>query len=777
MKFPYTLIVLLLSSLYLLASEPSLIAHLPENLENDETALLAQARAVEPEVLEKGYRQYDLVAAVLAARTQEGGVEPKDLQIRLVLPSEELEGPYPVMVYIHGGGFMGGGPGINVQNERSARAVPFQAALDEGIAIASIGYRRARAGGWPAPISDTFCGMRFLHQNGEHWDVEADRLILVGHSAGARAIALAGMVPQDDFHTQGLPWAGEVRIAGTYLWAGGANTKPLIESFGEFGKPRWYSVPRLHHGEHPAWAESTRQSLRIRNNFPHYDNAMPPIYMVRGAADYGGDHRDAEQTVAIFQDLGIEATLAIVDGGHSVTGPPEPMLDFIKRHLLEEPFDPPARDVVKTVQVLLKHDEPLAALEVLTAEYTTDGGHTIGTGSWLYGMNDLAMMWLPDSSGWAEEHQSLARKAREAAAAGEAQAARQYFDREDWFRAGEAARNVRSLLGEAPEYEALLRTIENRERQENDFFVTLQQANLLWTSGDEKGALERLQPFAEDSRFAEIEQRIEDGFSIDAPAWADRHGFDLYGPWVAIDLQENIPLRLRWVEAGEWDLPEYLQYQKRGRVDDDTIDRVVVEEGFWVGETPVTNVHWRAMGSEEPISIPDDRRDLPRVRQDYLQIIDWLERFSATHEDLLVRLPREPEWIHLATAGGRSDIRGGTDLHSIHALNVNHADPGPMPVHSVIPDFSGLYGVVGGVLEWTASGDRREARFNDERGNFRIFRYPMSRGGAWSSYPHVLGVDTREWHRHGNRQPDLGFRIVIGGEATADDWLEDVVRR
>ncbi|MCH8474370.1 MAG: SUMF1/EgtB/PvdO family nonheme iron enzyme [Opitutales bacterium] len=770
-------LLFILSATIVKADEPPLYALLPLNLDNDEEGLLADALSVEPEVLKKGYRQYDLVVAHLAAYTQTGNVQPKDLRIRLILPIGEKEGPYPILVYLHGGGFMGGTPKINVHDERSARTESFQMALDNGIAIASIGYRRARAGGWPAPVSDPLCGMRFLHQNGEHWNLETDRLILVGHSAGARAVALAGMVPQDEFHTQGLPWDGEVRIAGTYLWAGGASTKPDLEQFGEFGKPRWYSVPRLHHGEHPAWSESSRQSIRIRHNFPHYDNTMPPIVMVRGSSDYGGDHSDAEQTVEMYEDLGIESTLSIVEGGHSATGPAEDLLAFIWRHLREQPFDPPARDVETTVEVLLAHDEPLAALEVLTAEYTTAGGRDIGPGSWLYAMHDLTMMWLPDHTDWSEDHQALAKRARETAAQQEAESARHYFDREDWFWAGEAVRNVRKLLGAAPEYKELLVEIETREAKENEFFLALEEANTLWHEGDEEASREILRGLEVTSRLVEVKQRLEDGFSVEKPSWADRYGYDLYGPWVAIDLSEDIAVRLRWVEPGQWDLPDYLHYQLRGRVDDETVTRVEVPEGFWIAETAITNAQWRALRSDEPIDLPEDRMNLPRVRKDYLQIIDWVESFSATREDLLVRLPTEMEWIHAATGGGRRDIRGGTDLHSLHALKVDPDDPGTQAAYSVVPDLTGLYGMVGGVLEWTASGDRREARFTDERGNFRIFRYPMSRGGAWSSLPHVLGVGTREWHRHGNRQPDLGFRLVIGGGAVGENWLNDVIRR
>ena len=64
-----------------------------------------------------------------------------------------------------------------------------------------------------------------------------------------------------------------------------------------------------------------------------------------------------------------------------------------------------------------------------------------------------------------------------------------------------------------------------------------------------------------------------------------------------------------------------------------------------------------------------------------------------------------------------------------------------------------------------------------ERGNVdEKFMFPLSRVQTWSSFPHVLGVETREWHRHGNRQEDLGFRPVIGGGA-ADSWLEDIILR
>jgi acetyl esterase/lipase len=741
-------------------------ALLPPNPENDEAALLAEAKAVEPSLLENGYRHHRLIAANLAAWTQEGEVETKELVVNLILPSEEHDGPFPLLIHVHGGGFMGGTPNINVHDPRRSFSESFRYVLNHGVAVASVGYRLAREGGWPAPVSDPLCGIRFLQQNGEHWNLMTDRVLLAGHSAGARSIGLIGMVPHDAYHTQDLPWTDtDLKIAGTFLWAGGINTKPMLDFFGEFGKPRWFSVPILHHGPHPAWNDHTRHSLRIRNNFPHISNAMPPLHMVRGRNDYGGDHSDAEAAVALWRALGVPAELSVVDGGHSAAGPPEDLLAFIRRHLIDEPFDAPEPDPAFTAGVLLEQGEPFGAMEVLTSAHTTGGGTEPGPGDWMYLMHEGSMLWIPESADWPEAHRNPANRARGMLAERETGAAKDFFERKDWFRAAEAARNVRRLIGRSPTMAELLDEIERQEAEQTEFFTTLYKANTLWQVGDEEAAL------------ALVPEGFAPGqFLPGLPPWADRHGVDLYGAWAAIDLREDVEMRLRWIAPRTWDLPEHLQYQPRGRVEDEFVTRVEVPEGFWVAETPVTRAQWAAVHREGPVDMSPENRDLPVTRRDYLQIIEWLETFSDRHDALLVRLPTEPEWIHFATGGGRMNVRGGTDLHAVHAFAVDPESPEENSVFSVVPDLMGLYGVLGGVMEWTASGDRREARFQDH-GRLRIFRYPMSRGGAWSSFPHVLGVETREWHRHGNRQTDLGFRPVIGGHATAETWLEDVILR
>ncbi|TVR47749.1 MAG: hypothetical protein EA402_01010, partial [Planctomycetota bacterium] len=745
-------------------------SHLPPPRENDEAALLAAAQAVEPEILEGGYRQYDITTAVLNTWD-----EPMEMQLRLWLPpADRHDGPYPVTAYVHGGGFMGGNHTENLHNERRSFTPSWRATLDAGIAVASLSYRRAREGGWPAPVSDTLMHLRFLRDHGAHWHLSTERFGVHGHSAGARAASLLGMVPQDAFHTGELPWQGDpVPIAAVWMWAGATLTSPEFTHFVEFGKPRHWSVIRLHHGEHAAFTDSSRHSMRIRNNWPHISTALPPLYMVRGDRDYEGDHSDAEETVALWQALGVEATLAVVPGGHSATGPSEPFVAFWQRHLSEQPFAAPQRQHLPAAQVALDQGHPYGALEILTAAHTRNDGRELPPGRWLYTAAQT-MYWLPEHEGWSDQAVALAKAARRGLAEREAAAAQVFVDRGEWFRAAEAARMVEILVGDDEDMQALARSISAASAQENALFKALYAANQQLHDGDRKAAESTLQAFADDARIAAAWAHLDAG-EYPQPAWADANGIDLYGPWARIQLDEATPIRLRWVAPATWELPEHLHY--RNHTDDPYTTAAAVEHGFWIAETATTQAQWRALRSADDYELAAERRDLPQVRTNYLDIVDWLDALSGTHDELLARLPTEEEWLIAASAGGRCDFMAGTDLHAVHAGNVDPENPGPLPVTSTVPCISGLYGMLGGVMEWTASPDRRSARFTDDDGNFRIIAYPMTRGGAWSSMPHQLGLELRSWQRHANHQEDLGHRLVIGGGPEAADWRKAVIQR
>ena len=89
----------------------------------------------------------------------------------------EGEGPRPLLVYIHGGGWIGG------DKKRNARDVqPF---LDKGISYAAINYRLSGQASLPVPVHDAARAIQFIRSKAAAWNIRKDRIALTGGSAGA----------------------------------------------------------------------------------------------------------------------------------------------------------------------------------------------------------------------------------------------------------------------------------------------------------------------------------------------------------------------------------------------------------------------------------------------------------------------------------------------------------------------------------------------------------------------------------------------------------------
>ena len=89
----------------------------------------------------------------------------------------EGDGPRPMLVYIHGGGWTGG--------DKKLAAERVQTYLNEGISVAAINYRYSTIAKLPAPVHDAARGIQFLRTRAEEWNINSERIALTGGSAGA----------------------------------------------------------------------------------------------------------------------------------------------------------------------------------------------------------------------------------------------------------------------------------------------------------------------------------------------------------------------------------------------------------------------------------------------------------------------------------------------------------------------------------------------------------------------------------------------------------------
>lgn len=87
------------------------------------------------------------------------------------------EGPRPLLVYIHGGGWLGG--------DKKQDTSHYQPFLDKGISCAAINYRLTGQHPLPAPVLDAAHAIQFIRSKAVDWNINPDRIALTGGSAGA----------------------------------------------------------------------------------------------------------------------------------------------------------------------------------------------------------------------------------------------------------------------------------------------------------------------------------------------------------------------------------------------------------------------------------------------------------------------------------------------------------------------------------------------------------------------------------------------------------------
>jgi len=109
--------------------------------------------------------------------------ESGPLSLDLYLP--ESGGPFPPIVWIHGGAFRSGDKG-------GIWYKPILNQTQRGYAVASIDYRLSGAAKFPALVQDAKAALRWLRANAARYNLKADRIVVAGESAGGYQAAMLG---------------------------------------------------------------------------------------------------------------------------------------------------------------------------------------------------------------------------------------------------------------------------------------------------------------------------------------------------------------------------------------------------------------------------------------------------------------------------------------------------------------------------------------------------------------------------------------------------------
>lgn len=121
--------------------------------------------------------------------TSDPGFRPLTLDLYLPPASYANKGPRPFVVYVHGGGWVGGSPRVTGAFANWAQALASVAA--RGYVVASVTYRFADEAPFPAAIHDVKDAIRWIRGNARLYNVDKSLGLIWGASAGGQLAALA----------------------------------------------------------------------------------------------------------------------------------------------------------------------------------------------------------------------------------------------------------------------------------------------------------------------------------------------------------------------------------------------------------------------------------------------------------------------------------------------------------------------------------------------------------------------------------------------------------
>ncbi len=213
-------------------------------------------------------------------------------------------GPYPLIIWIHGGAFWMGS-----KTDR----VPL-AMLNRGYAIAAINYRLSHHAIFPAQIEDCKAAVRWLRAHAGTYNFDNTQVVAWGESAGGHLAAMLGT-------------CGHIRDwdVGAYL-----DQSSRVQAVVDFYGPTDFlqmDRQRIPHGVTHDDADSPESCLiggpiqlhadatQLANPITHINECTAPFLIIHGDADPLVPHGQSQLLVEALQRQAISATLHTIEGG------------------------------------------------------------------------------------------------------------------------------------------------------------------------------------------------------------------------------------------------------------------------------------------------------------------------------------------------------------------------------------------------------------------------------------------------------------------------------
>jgi len=239
----------------------------------------------------------------------------RPLQLDLWVPATAA--PAPLVVYIHGGGWMFGDRRYLPETLRPNQL--FDAMLDAGLAVATIDYRHALEAKFPAQLQDAKAAVRYLRAHAGELGISTERIGVMGESAGGHLAALVGLTAhRADLEGDHGVVGPSSAVDAVVDWYGPADMETMPRQTPPPEVAAQLPSELLTPPEDHLLAGLDQQSTADASPITHVTPDAPPFLLVHGTADWLVPYAQSELLADALTAVGVPARLVPVDGAEHI---------------------------------------------------------------------------------------------------------------------------------------------------------------------------------------------------------------------------------------------------------------------------------------------------------------------------------------------------------------------------------------------------------------------------------------------------------------------------
>lgn len=209
-------------------------------------------------------------------------------------------GPKPVAVLVRGGGFVHGDKG-----EFARHALDLAA---DGYLVVEPQYRLAPEHTFPAALVDVKAAVEWVRAEGDSYGADPQRVVGVGHSAGANLVTLAAATADDPaFEPELYPGASST-LSAVVGYAGVYDFHAVEPPAGE--------EPAVHRQYLGGGPDELPEAYDLASPVTHVDTATPPTLLLHGDSDTTVPPAQSELLAEAMATVA-DVTYETVEGDHA----------------------------------------------------------------------------------------------------------------------------------------------------------------------------------------------------------------------------------------------------------------------------------------------------------------------------------------------------------------------------------------------------------------------------------------------------------------------------